>query len=75
MSDLIDKIKWAKENDKKCQKIATRATNFVLKNLMTEDLYEYLYRVLMRHSSLEKSINFQELLEETKNDSNWIEVL
>jgi EGF-domain serine glucosyl/xylosyltransferase len=71
MSDLLDKVKWAKDSDEICEKIAKNATNFVLNNLMLEDVYLYLYKVLDSYSSY-LNIDKNELIKSTKSDSNWI---
>lgn len=53
MSDLLDKIQWAKEHDAECKKIAENARKFALQNLMPDQIYAYLYWVLEKHASLQ----------------------
>lgn len=71
MSDLIEKIKWARSSDEICLKISKNATDFVLNNLMLEDNYLYLYNVLETYSSYLK-IDKNDLIKNTHNNSNWI---
>lgn len=55
-SDLPQKIKWAKENDRKVRQIAQQATIFAKRHLSEEMIYLYLYWVLMRYSELQRFI-------------------
>jgi len=71
MSDLVEKIKWARSFDDKCKEIANNATEFVLNNLMMEDIYLYLYKVLKSYF-LHQQIDKEELLQNTRRDLNWI---
>lgn len=71
MSDLLDKIVWAQSSDDICEKIALNATDFVLNNLMLEDNYLYLYKVIDQYSTY-LNIDKKQLLKNTLNDSDWI---
>jgi len=71
MSDLVEKINWARNFDDKCKEIAKNATDFVLDNLMLEDVYLYLYKVLKSYSS-NQLFDKKKILKDTKNDPNWI---
>lgn len=73
ISDLIEKIEWAKKNDNLCKQISKNATDFALNNLMFEDIYHYFYLVLKKYSSL-SLINSEEIKEDIKKDSNWINI-
>jgi len=53
LSDLIEKINWAKSNDGKARKIAKNATQFAKKNLSEEMVFLYLYWVLVRYAELQ----------------------
>ena len=46
LSDLLDKIEWARKNDEAARKIAQQGRQFVLDNLAPKDIYCYYYRVL-----------------------------
>ena len=41
LSDLLDKLKWCKKNDKKCQKIAENALQFYNDHLSKEGTFNY----------------------------------
>ncbi|NGX34679.1 MAG: hypothetical protein K1060chlam1_01032 [Candidatus Anoxychlamydiales bacterium] len=73
ISDLIEKIEWAKKNDGLCKEISKNATDFALNNLMFEDVYLYFYLVLKKYSSL-SLINSEEIKKEIKNNSNWMNI-
>jgi len=73
LSDLIEKIEWAKENDDLCKQISKNSSDFALNNLMFEDVYLYLYLVLKKYSSL-FLIKREEITKDIKNDSNWLNI-
>lgn len=50
MSDLLEKIDWAKKHDRECHLIAERARAFAHRNLMPNQIYAYLYWVLKEYS-------------------------
>lgn len=54
MSDLVEKIHWAKKNDRKMRIISENATKFVEENLSEEMIYLYLYLLLVRYAELQK---------------------
>lgn len=70
MSDLVEKINWAKEHDQETAAIAERARDFALKNLLFEDVYFYLHLALQKYSELQ-AIDFSKLKQETKIDPHW----
>jgi hypothetical protein len=47
LSDLIDKIKWCKDNDEKCKKIAQNARKFYEKYLSKNSILDYLQFLLI----------------------------
>lgn len=53
LSDLIDKVLWARENDELAQEIAENARAFALTHLMPEHILLYCYKVLVRYASLQ----------------------
>lgn len=73
MSDLIEKIEWAKSHDNQCRQIAAKGREFALNHFMPNQIYAYLYWVLDRYASLQ-TFNTQDLVNEMKNDPNWIRV-
>lgn len=73
MSDMLDRIKWAKENDPLCENIAKKATLFVLNNLTIEDGYVYLYEVLRSYAKYQ-NFNKNDLKKDIDSDPRWISV-
>ena len=73
LSDTLEKVTWAVENDEKCKQIAQNATDFALQNLTTEDVYVYLYKVLKEYSK-HQNFNRKDLLEDIKKDPRWISI-
>lgn len=71
ISDLIDKIRWAKNNDDICLQIANSATIFAKNNLMLENAYVYLYKVLQKYSK-NQMFDKNKVLKDLKNDNRWI---
>lgn len=69
--DLIEKMNWARENEEFCQEVIANSTEFVLSNLMMEDVYRYLYLVFQKYASLQ-SLDEATLKREVKNDPRWI---
>ena len=47
LSDLIDMIKWCRNNDKKCEKIAINAKKFYMKYLQKEGMIDYMQKLLI----------------------------
>ena len=71
MSDLCEKIKWAKENNEKVKIIINNAQDFVLNNLLFEDNYVYLFRILYNYSRLQ-DIDFNIMKKTISKDKNWV---
>lgn len=46
LSDIIDKIKWCKENDDKCYEIAKNAQKFYYKYLQKDGIFDYLQKMI-----------------------------
>ena len=46
LSDLYDRIRWCRSNDKKCKKIAENARGFFLKYLQSEGQLDYVQKTL-----------------------------
>jgi len=51
LSDLVEKIQWAKENDVKAQIIARTGQKFAQENLMPQDVFCY-HAVLFKVSTI-----------------------
>ena len=52
LSDLLEKIQWARAHDEEARLMAERATEFVNDNLSPEDTLVYLYHLLKEYSRL-----------------------
>jgi len=46
LSDLMDKIEWCRNNDKKCKIIAKNAVEFFKKYIQKESIYDYMEMIL-----------------------------
>ena len=53
LSDLIEKIHWAKTHDEEAKEIAENARQFALNNLMPEHILYYCYKVLLKYASMQ----------------------
>ena len=51
MSDLLEKIQWARTHDEECRKIGENARAFALANLMPNHVYAYFFHVLNEYAS------------------------
>jgi len=47
LSDLIEKIKWCRDNDRKCKKIAKRAKKFYLQYLQKDGVLDYMQKLIV----------------------------
>lgn len=54
LSDIKDKILWAKKHDAEAQVIAQNAREFALTHLMPEHIFLYCYKALVKYASLQK---------------------
>lgn len=71
MSNLIDQITWAEENDALCAKIANNAQEFVHSHLLFDDVYHYFYCALISYGKcLDESVRAD--LKTTAENPNWI---
>ncbi len=52
LSDLKEKIEWARQHDAEAQKIASQASQFVEENLSNEDILVYFYHLLKAYAAL-----------------------
>lgn len=71
LSDLIEKIGWAKNEDETCREIALRSTQFADANLMFEDIYSYFYLALKKYSEYQDFGKF-DLWKNTVRDPHWV---
>ena len=55
MSDLIEKVKWARLHDEDCYKMAQAARQFALEHIMPEHIALYCYKVLLRYAQILKN--------------------
>jgi len=62
LSDLSEKILWAKTHDEEAKLIADNAREFALTHIMPEHILLYCYKVLIKYASLQK---FQPSIKET----------
>lgn len=46
ISDLVEKLDWAKDNDDKAKEIATNSVNFMMEELLPQKLYCYIALLL-----------------------------
>lgn len=70
MSDLVEKVEWARAHDDECKAIAERARDFCLDYCMIEDVYAYLYAVLAQYASLQRFC-ICGIKQEIESDSSW----
>ncbi len=54
LSDLLEKIDWAKTHDEECRQIAARARQFIEEHVMPEHIALYCYKALLKYASLFK---------------------
>jgi len=54
LSDLTEKIAWAKTHDAEAKRIAQNGREFAITHLMPEHILEYCYKVLCKYASLQK---------------------
>lgn len=55
LSDLIEKIDWARKNDEAAKKIALQGQHFAEQNLMSDSILLYTYKTLIAYSQLLKN--------------------
>lgn len=54
LTDLMEKLEWARKNDSQAQQIAQNAREFARENLMPEQILLYCYKVLTKYAELQK---------------------
>lgn len=54
LSDLIEKIRWAKTHDEEARKIAEEGRRFALEHLMPEHIFQYASKILCKYADLQK---------------------
>lgn len=54
LSDIFEKLQWAKEHEEEVKQIAENGRQFAKENLMPEHLYLYCYKVLVKYASLQR---------------------
>lgn len=54
LSDLIEKIQWAKSHDREVQNISLKAQEFARENLTFERIFQYMHLLLLEYSKLQK---------------------
>lgn len=54
LSDLREKLHWAKLHDKEAKQIAQNAREFALSHLMPDHILTYCYKVLCKYASLQR---------------------
>ncbi len=52
LSDLVEKIQWAKDHDQDCQNMAIEARKFAEEHFMPEHIALYCYKAIMRYATL-----------------------
>ncbi|KAL4220213.1 Protein O-glucosyltransferase 2 [Mactra antiquata] len=55
LSDLIEKIQWARDNDEKAKEIGRNGRKYVLENLTPSDIYCYYVTLFLEYSKILKS--------------------
>lgn len=73
LSDLIEKLDWAKNHDDASKQIAMDATDFALNNLMYEDVLCYFTKVLKRYGSLQK-LPSKKIKSAMQTDPRWVNI-
>jgi len=69
LSDIIEIIKWCKDNDEKCKKIAANAMDFFKKYLSKDGILNYLQEKLINISLNKKISNLLDIKKYKKNIS------
>ncbi|XP_064183810.1 protein O-glucosyltransferase 2 isoform X1 [Anguilla rostrata] len=72
LSDLLDKIHWAKEHDQEAKKIAKAGQQFARTHLMGDNIFCYYFRLFQEYAKLQvsevKIREGMELVEQPKDD-------
>lgn len=70
LSDILEKLEWAKSHDNECELISDNARTFVHANLTGEHQLFYFYLILKEYEKLQR-FDVKDLELETENDPNW----
>lgn len=73
LSDLIEKIEWAKEHDGECKQIASQALKFAEENILYHDVLNYFCLTLKRYGTCQ-NLNSEELKKQVKQDHRWVKI-
>ncbi|EKE21773.1 MAG: KDEL (Lys-Asp-Glu-Leu) containing 1 [uncultured bacterium] len=71
MSDILEKIDWARKNDGLCKKITENAMKFASNNLFIENTYAYLFLLLTEYEK-QQAFNKKDLIKDTSTNKKWI---
>ncbi|XP_060047882.1 protein O-glucosyltransferase 2-like [Erinaceus europaeus] len=55
LSDLLEKLKWAKDHDEEAKKIAKVGQEFARNNLMSDNIFCYYFRLFQEYANLQVS--------------------
>ncbi|KAB1267669.1 KDEL motif-containing protein 1 [Camelus dromedarius] len=55
LSDLLEKLQWAKDHDEEAKKIAKTGQEFARNNLMGDDIFCYYFKLFQEYASLQVS--------------------
>lgn len=55
LSDLLDKLQWAKAHDEEAKKIAKAGQEFARNNLMADDIFCYYFKLFQEYAKLQVS--------------------
>ena len=73
MSDLLEKIEWARTHDDLVKQVSENAQKFASEHLMYEDCYRYLFLVLKKYASYQE-IDFRALKKQMSQDPRWVSI-
>ncbi len=73
LSNLIEKIEWAKSDDDACKIIAENALKFAEENLMYADVLNYFSFVLKKYGSCQKSFA-KSMKKEIEHNPQWVNI-
>ncbi|HSX11595.1 MAG TPA: glycosyl transferase family 90 [Chlamydiales bacterium] len=59
LSDLVQQLKWARDHEEEAKKIAENATAFANTHLTPEDVYLYLYHLIVEYAKLQTGLWLQ----------------
>ena len=73
LSDIIEKVKWCKANDKKCEEIAKNAKKFYEEYLSKEDIFDYLKGLIVNLRKVGGDYDYRELplAKQLRKEKEW----